>query len=302
MKWNTTFDASRASRHRRFNSCGNYINMTLIVIKQFVCLTYANRDNQSFLYRRAGVYGGVDSLFQPRYSKLVTAAFNHLEWLTVTSLQIISFVRAASDPYMRAHTHTRTLDWIGLAGTTQRENAVGGGVGETSALFFSFFFFLSPHFICFGRLVINVHAIRRCHWRTCTAALKDLAISINAQCPSFTTTSFPLKNWAATALCVSLTYSWSDGQCCLLVGWDNGTFRLSFPSSCHCGSAEHVFALFCLLPCFFFPSPFFVVLPGPRSSSPHPGQNKIKQNWGCGFHKAHFATPPAPTSHCKLRH
>lgn len=92
-------------------------------------------------------------------------------------------------------------------------------------------------------IVINVQAIRHCHWGTCTAALKDLAISINVLCPSFTTTSFPLNNLSVMRYCVSFTYSWSDSQCCLLVSWDNGTFRLPFPSLWYCGSTEHMFSL-----------------------------------------------------------
>lgn len=223
------------------------------------------------------MYGAVHSLFQPRYSKLVTAAFNHLEWLTVTSLQIISFVRAASDPYMRTHAHTLTHTGLDRTGwhSTKGKRCWGLEGGKLV----HFFSLLSAHFICLGRLVINVHAIRRCHWRTCTAALKDLAISINAQCPSFTTTSFPLKNWAATGLGVSLTYSWSDGQCCLLLAWDNGTFRLSFPSSCHCGSAEHVLALFCFLSCFFF---LFLLFSVPGLTRLVLGRIKPSQNWRRG--------------------
>ena len=77
-------------------------------------------------------------------------------------------------------------------------------------------------------IVINVQAIRDCHWRTYTAALKDSAISINVPCPSVATSSLPLNNLAAMWYCVSFTYSWTVSHRCPVESGHNGTFRLPF--------------------------------------------------------------------------
>lgn len=79
-------------------------------------------------------------------------------------------------------------------------------------------------------IVINVQAIRHCHRRTYTAALKDLAISINVPCPSVATSSFPLNNLAVMWYCVSFTYSWTVSQRCPVERGDNG--NLQAPFSC----------------------------------------------------------------------
>lgn len=49
------------------------------------------------------------------------------------------------------------------------------------------------YFLCFMTIVINVQAITHSHRRTSTAALEDLAISINVLCPSVAVSSFPFK-------------------------------------------------------------------------------------------------------------
>lgn len=54
----------------------NHSNLTLIVIKLFICLTYVNRGNQSSLHYSVCVCAvEFTPSFQPRYSKLVTVAF-----------------------------------------------------------------------------------------------------------------------------------------------------------------------------------------------------------------------------------
>lgn len=140
------------------------------------------------------------------------------------------------------------------------------------------------YFLCFMTIVINVWAIRHCHWRAYTAALKDLAISINVLCPLVVTSSYPLNNLAVMWYCVSFTYSWTVSQRCPMESRDNGTFRLLFPALCYCGSTEHVFAL-CSLFFFLFSLWaafkivfFFVFLKG----------GKTNQKVGYPVREAHF--------------
>lgn len=100
-------------------------------------------------------------------------------------------------------------------------------------------------------IVINVQTIRHCHGRTYTAALKDLAISINVLCPSVTTSSFPFNNLAAMWYCVSF-YLQLDCQSTLLCrDWTQWDLQAPFsPFFLNCAIVGQM-SMFVLR--FFFP-------------------------------------------------
>lgn len=84
---------------------------------------------------------------------------------------------------MHAHTHMHAYTrahWNGPGGFKRKGGKCCRGNSCT-------------YFLCFVTIVINVQAITHSHRRTSTAALEDLAISINVLCPSVAVSSFPLK-------------------------------------------------------------------------------------------------------------
>lgn len=124
------------------------------------------------------------------------------------------FIRPSNiQPKTHTHTHAHKPDSTRLVETREEKCCWGKEC---------------TYFLCSMTIVINVQAIRHCHWRTYTAALKDLAISINVLCPSVAMSSFPLNSLAAMWYCVSFTYSWTVSQRCPVETGDNGTFRLPF--------------------------------------------------------------------------
>lgn len=84
---------------------------------------------------------------------------------------------------MHAHTHMHAythVHWNGPGGFKRKGGKCCRGNSCT-------------YFLCFMTIVINVQAITHSHRRTSTAALEDLAISINVLCPSVAVSSFPFK-------------------------------------------------------------------------------------------------------------
>lgn len=84
---------------------------------------------------------------------------------------------------MHAHTHMHAYThahWNGPGGFKRKGGKCCRGNSCT-------------YFLCFMTIVINVQAITHSHRRTSTAALEDLAISINVLCPSVAVSSFPFK-------------------------------------------------------------------------------------------------------------
>lgn len=84
---------------------------------------------------------------------------------------------------MHAHTHMHAYTrahWNGPGGFKRKGGKCCRGNSCT-------------YFLCFVTIVINVQAITHSHRRTSTAALEDLAISINVLCPSVAVSSFPFK-------------------------------------------------------------------------------------------------------------
>ena len=123
---------------------------------------------------------------------------------------------------MHAHAHTCThtcmqhkLDWTRLVETREEKCCWGREC---------------TYFLCFMTIVINVQAIRHCHWRTYTAALKDLAISINVLCPSVAMSSFPLNNLIALLILCQLYLQLNCQSTQPCGGWRQ--WNLQAPSSC----------------------------------------------------------------------
>lgn len=119
---------------------------------------------------------------------------------------------------MHAHTHMHAYTrahWNGPGGFKRKGGKCCRGNSCT-------------YFLCFMTIVINVQAITHSHRRTSTAALEDLAISINVLCPSVAVSSFPFKKKkiASTWYRVGFTYSWTVCQCCPVENGNNGAFFL----------------------------------------------------------------------------
>lgn len=116
---------------------------------------------------------------------------------------------------MHTHALVHKLDWTRLVETREEKCCWGKEC---------------TYFLCFMTIVINVRAIRHCHWRTYTAALKDLAISINVLCPSVTLSSFPLNNLTALLILCQLYLQLNCQSTQPCGGWRQ--WNLQAPSSC----------------------------------------------------------------------
>lgn len=152
-----------------------------MVIKLFICVTYVNQGNQSSLHYLVRVW--LTSLTLS--AKILGAGHSSILIIQNDSrpLHSKSFHLSQQHPTMHAHTHMHAYThahWNGPGGFKRKGGKCCRGNSCT-------------YFLCFMTIVINVQAITHSHRRTSTAALEDLAISINVLCPSVAVSSFPFK-------------------------------------------------------------------------------------------------------------
>lgn len=137
------------------------------------------------------------------------------------------------------------------------------------------------NFLCFMTIMINVQAIRHCHWRTHTVYCCTQGLGHINKCPvSFSRhVLFPLKQSCRDVVLCQL-YLQLNCQSTLPCGecrqWN---LQAPFPAMYYCRSTEHVFA-FCSLFFLFSWSMFKIVLSEAR-------KNKFKKV-GYPIQETHF--------------